>query len=211
MDATFVRDRLGIAGELIHRISWAGVRFSAAVRPDWSEVNRRAAHGLGAVTSYTLLDAVTTLPIGLEVPWDEIDPVMAGFLDCAPPGVASCSSTGITRELRVPLRSIEIVKLSDSWRAAGRVGVLARDAATTLVVRHRPRDLSTAVSVASRCGLGLVHVDGDHVEELAEPTAMASPSLRRTRLLEVVYGALLRQTAGTPANRSQALSCLDGA
>lgn len=200
-----------MTGEFVHHVSWAGVRFSAVVRPDWFEVDRRSVHQLGAVTSYTLLDAVVTLPVGLEVPWDEVDPVVAGFLDCAPPGLASCSSTGITRELRAPLRLIEIVKLSDSWRAAGRVGVLARDAATTLVVRHRPRDLSRAVSVANRCGLGLVHFDGDQVEELAEPTAIPSPSLRRARLLEIVYGALLRQTAGTPAKRSQALSCLDGA
>ena len=196
--------------EVVRSITWAGTRFDAVVVPQWDEVDRRATVALGAVTDYLTLSALSTFPAGVEVSWRALDPIVAGFLTGAPGGLVSMSVEGVTSLLGTPFHQVAVVKVARNWRAMGTVGVLAADVPTTLVLRHRPHQLEEAVANAERRGIGLRYLrDGESVA-LVSPTKRARPGLRRTRLLEVIFGAWLGQAAGTPANRNHALSCLDG-
>jgi hypothetical protein len=58
----------GIEGLPVCSVSWAGTRFHAIVLPDQEEINRREDVGLGAVTDYSTLNSVATLPFDAEVP-----------------------------------------------------------------------------------------------------------------------------------------------
>ena len=196
--------------EVVRSISWAGTRFDAVVVPHWDEVDRRASAGLGAVTDYLTLRALSTLPVGVEIPWPAMDPIVAGFLAGDECGLVSRSTRGITSQLATPLSQVVVVKVARHWRAISSVGVFASDVPATVILKHLPRQLEEIVTYSERRGTGLGYLRGSEIVTLVSPTGLPRPGLRRTRLFEVIYRNWLDQAAGTPANRNQALSCFDG-
>src|SRR5688572_11322680 len=59
--------------QLVRRIAWAGVRFDALITPNRPEIDRRCSVGLGALTMFSLHEALSTLPIGSSVPLVALD------------------------------------------------------------------------------------------------------------------------------------------
>ncbi len=199
-----------IEGLLVFSVSWAGTRFHAIVVVDDEEIQRREEAGLGAVTDYLTLKSVSTLPVGAEVPWARVDPVVAAFLDCVPAGIVSVSTSGVRSLLRPPLHLVALVKVASDWRCIGSIAPLAQDAPTVLLVRHRPRELDRAINCAQSSGVGLGYLSGRDLVNVLGPTSTPILGVRRTRLVEVVFQRWRNQTAGMPANLSQAFSCFDG-
>jgi hypothetical protein len=200
----------GIEGLLVLSVSWAGTRFHAVVVLGDEEIQRRDRFGLGAVTDYSTLKSVSTLPVGAEVPWEMVDPVVAAFLDCAPPGIVSIGASGVRSVLRPPLHLVALVKVTSNWRSISSVAPLARDAPTVLLLRNRPRELDRVINCAQKSGVGLSYLSGSSLFELLGPSSTPRLGVRRTRLLEVVFQRWRNQTAGMPASLSQAFNCFDG-
>lgn len=200
----------GFAGTILPSVDWAGTRFNAVIDPDWDEIERRDKAGLGALTDVPLLRAISTLPHGYDIAWEEIDPVMRAVLDCAPQGVLRSTPTGVMTEIQPPLRLVGIFCVSPHWRAIDRLGVMASTAACGVVVRHQPRGLEEATQRARKFGLGLAVVKNDQHQLLVTPASRPRPSLIRTMFLEVLY-RLWRQRTFAPKTFDQASSCLGGA
>jgi hypothetical protein len=210
--ASLSRCRLpfGIEGLPVFSISWAGTRFHAVVLLNREEIDRREAVGLGAVTDYSTLNSLATLPVDAEVPWASVDPVVAAFLDCLPAGVVSANASGVRSLLRPPLQLIALVKEASDWRSIGSIAPLGQDAPTVLLLRHRPRELHRAIDLAQSSGVGLGYLSGSAVFGVLEPRSTPRLSVRRMRLVEVVFQRWRNQTAGMPASLSQAFSCFEG-
>jgi hypothetical protein len=210
--ASLTRCRLpfGIEGWPVFSVSWAGTRFHAVVHLNQEEIDRREAVGLGAVTDYSTLSSVATLPVDAEVPWASVDPVVAAFLDCLPAGVVSVNASAVRSLLRPPLQLIALVKEASDWRSIGSIAPLAQDAPTVLLLRHRPRDLRQTMDLAQNSGVGLSYLSDSAVFGVLEPSSTPKLSVRRMRLVEVVFQRWRNQTAAIPASLSQAFSCFDG-
>jgi hypothetical protein len=201
----------GFTGIVMRSVSWAGTRFRAVIRPEWGEIDRRARYGLGAITDYRLLCALSTLPHDVEVPWQTIDPVIAAILDCAPAGVVDASAQGVRLLLRPAVELTGVYTVSKDRHALDRVGMLANEAPAGLVLRQRPPGLDKALARAVRFGLGLGLLNGGQLHVLAWPIRRPRPSLNRSRLLEAIYARWCQSTGtGTPATSHQAISCFDG-
>lgn len=190
----------GFAGEVVEHVRWAGTNFNAVVHVNLDEVRRRQAVGLGHILDFQLLEATSTLPYQQPVNWDDIDPVVAAVLDCAPEGVVDVTTDTATLVMRTPLELTGVYTVSSHEDALRRVGLLARVAPTGVVLRQHPRErLPQAVDVASRFGLGLSVLEDGVLRPMTAPTSTPQPGIGRTRVLEAVYGRWLRQT-GIPAN-----------
>lgn len=200
----------GFAGTMLPSVDWAGTRFNAVIDPDWNEVERRDEAGLGAVTDVELLRAISTLPHGFEIAWEEIDPVTRALLDCAPQGILRSTSSGVMTEIHPPLRLVGIFCVSRHWRAMDRVGVMASTAACGVVLRHYPRGLEEATHRARKFGLGLAVLKDNQHQLLVGPASRARPGLIRTMFVEALY-RLWRQRTLAPMTSAQASSCLGGA
>lgn len=179
-------------GLVVPRVSWAGARFNALVELHGREIARRHVAGLGAVTTFSTLRVLCSLPHGVQVPWQALDPVVAAYLGGLDGGVVSLTSNGVTRMLRPPLRILTLFTVVSNWHALSRIGILSSDAPVTVVLRHRPRDQHVASAFAERRGIGLSYLSGNTIKQLRAPHPKVVPSLRRTRLEEVVFGQWLR-------------------
>src|SRR6266498_1121181 len=169
-----------IEGVLVSSVSWAGAQFHAVVALDEEEIQRRKELGLGAVTDYLTLKSTSTLPLGAEVPWALVDPIVAAFLDCVPAGVVSLSASGVWCLLRPPLYLIALLKVTSNWRSIGSIAPLAQDAPTVLLMRHRPRELDRAINCAQRIGVGLSYLSGSDFFDVLEPSSTPILGIRRT-------------------------------
>lgn len=178
---------------VVRCLSWAGVRFDAVVEPLIHEVRRREASGLGAVTDMTTLDALSTLPIGMEVAWQGLDPVVAAYLGGLADGIVARSRTGVTRVLEPPLELVCLVQRAAHWRAIGRIGLFAGCAPTALIVNRVPREVEQAIDCANRAGVGLYVASHGSLTRLVTPTSRIQLTTRRTRLVEVIYRKWRRQ------------------
>jgi hypothetical protein len=196
---------------VVPRVTWAGTTFHAVVELDRRENSRRAAVGLGAVTAFATLDALSTLPLGMEVPWGALDPLIAGYLAGLEEGHVSIGRIGVTRDLRPPLELVGLTQSASRPRDVGRVGIFAHDAPTMVVLRYRPRDVEDFTALAGRLGLGVSLVTGSSVEVLAHPSAPVMPSIRRTRLVEVIYAQWKRQQqrCSSRGDTNEAQPCLE--
>ncbi|HEV8653803.1 MAG TPA: hypothetical protein VG276_31500 [Actinomycetes bacterium] len=199
-----------IEGLLVRSVFWAGTRFHAVVVLDDEEIQRREEIGLEAVTDYLTLKSISTLPVGAEVPWASVDPVVSVFLDCVPAGIISVSTSGVRSLLRSPLHLVALVKVASDWRSMGSVAPLAQDAPTVLLIRHRPRELDRAVECARRSGVGLSYLSGSDLFEVLPPSSTPMLGVRRTRLVEVIFQRWRDQAARMPTTLSQAFNCFDG-
>jgi hypothetical protein len=194
-------------GEPIHSFGWAGTRFDAVVVPNTQEIERRASVGLTPIVDVPLLRACGSLPAGIEVRWEDLDPIVAAVLDCAPDGVVDRSSRSVRRVLAAPLSLVGVYLVTRSWRALGRIGFMASAAPTGVICLRRPRDLEAARHTARRSGLGLGIRTAGRDCVLVAPRNRARPSVVRDLLVERLFAAWLQ--TDTPRARVQAVSCGD--
>lgn len=211
-DASCIVEHMFGSATIVRSVSWAGTSFDAIVEANRTECARRDRFGIGAITDLTLLRALSTLPVGVSVPWVDVDPVAAAYLDCAPDAVVKRSGQNVTRVAEGPLNIVALVKVVPSWRDGGRVAVLGKWAPVIAISRSRPASVSAARSAYQRAGIGLVYRDRSQrtgVRQLVIPTTPTDLSVARDRLVEVIYQRLRRQVTTTPATRSHAFSCFD--
>lgn len=200
-----IRLPFAFEGQLATGVRWAGTRFDAVVRPDWEEIERRREASLGAVLDFQLLQALSLLSGQTPLPWDQVDPIVAAVLDCAPPGTIEATSDQVQLLLRPPVELVGVFTISDHWHAMKQVGVLARTAPTGIVVRGYPDRLDEGIALANRFGLGLALLEDHEPIPVVAPTTTAYHTMGRRRIVEVVFKRWLSQT-GMPANSHQASS-----
>lgn len=205
-ESTTRRLPFDFTGCLVERVRWGGTQFDAVVALNTTELERRAAFELGPVLDYQLLDALATLPLGRPMRWDQIDPIQAAVLDCAPAGVVEATSTQVTNWLSPPVGLIGLFVVADHWRALAKIGTFGRVAPSGVVVRHVPTAMGEAVGAARNAGLGLAVLDADEPRSVVGPRPRIVHTTGRRRILEVVFGQWRRHTTRMPANSHQEAS-----
>jgi hypothetical protein len=191
---------LGFEGDLVERVQFANKQVVAIARVDEAELARRAQAGLGPVLDYRLVEALASLPLGLPVSWEEIDPIVRAILDCAPPGVLRATPARVERLLRPAVQVTGILRCARDWRTGvNTVGILAGHARPGLVLPYRPRDTEPILARAGRFGIGVVSRDGQGWQLLLAARRARQTDLgpRHWRFLETVY-ATWRRAQGRP-------------
>lgn len=192
----------GFAGELVPDIRWAGSHCTAVVRLDQDEIARRQAAGFGALDPYRhyqLAEVLFELPLGMPVPWADLDPVRTVELDGAPPGVVRRTPEAVERLWRPALTVTGVLTLASSaTQGLQHVGILAADAPRGLASRRRPR--AATRTRAAQLGVGVAAADSQGAWEvlLAPGRHLVAPSPRHWRFLESVYATWRRRPAGQP-------------
>jgi hypothetical protein len=198
---------LGFDGVLVEHVQFAGLRFDAVVRPDRTEVTRRASVRLGPVLDRDVLEALFTLPFMGNIPIRELDPIVAAFLTAAPPGIVDIQGSRIERLWRPAVSVAGVVVSHTSWqRGLEAASLFAPDAPRALHLRVRPRALLRARQDAEELGIGLVLGVGDEEPEIVVPpslTRRGAPSPRHWRFLETVFATW---KAGPDYRLAQAVS-----
>lgn len=187
--------------EEVGPLQWAGVVLTALVVLDHNVVNERIASGLGAVTSYSTVDVLSTLPRGLEVPWSELHPVHRERLAALDRRVLATSPTGATALLAPPCEPLVLQCRARDWRHVSVVAPLVQYAPVTLVLSRRPRDADVACEAARRYGVGLsVSRQVGECVSMAPAVRRVRLSAGRTRFLEVLFASWLRGQSVHPGS-----------
>jgi hypothetical protein len=193
----------GFAGDLVADVRWAGSCCTAAVLVDVEEVARRQTARLGALDPsrhFRLFEVLFELPLGVPVPWADLDPVRATELDAAPPGVVCRTPATVERLWRPAVTVTGVLTIASSTtQGLHRVGILAAHAPRGLATRRRPR--AAALERATRLGIGVaVLAGGGEWEVLVAPGRnRLAPSARRWRFLELVYAMWQQRRASQPS------------
>ncbi len=187
---------LRVDGEVVEGVRFGGTRFSAAIRLDRQEVGRRRDVGLAAVLEPRLLEAMSSLPLGIEVPLPGIDPLLVAVLDSAPAGVIEIGDDYLRRLLK-PVVDVELVIVESkmgSFPLAAAAG-FAADAPRSIVMPEPPSDL-WLLREAEAYGVGVV-VDTASPNVLVVPSfeRRGKPSPRHWWFLETVYDRWIANTA----------------
>jgi hypothetical protein len=96
----------------------------ALVRPNWVELERRADIGMGAARDLVLLDALLSLPAGVNVPVADLARDAVRVLRRAPEGVVAFDGSGhVERVMRLLCRplvfeGVEVEFVGQGWRRA---------------------------------------------------------------------------------------------
>lgn len=142
----------------------------ALVEVDEQEHDRRAAHGLGGVTSLGLLDRLLGLPLGEWVRWDDLSVDDVKRLQMAPVGVVEQSPRGVRRTLVPPATVPLVVVRSSSWRRGLRtVSAFEPFAQRVLLLTSPRRDLHRVTWEADLLGVGVWVQSEKGVEEVLAP------------------------------------------
>lgn len=186
----------GMLGEIVRSVRFAGETVDAIVRADRAEHSRRARDSTPPVLDRDLLAALSSLPFGLPVRWDDIDPWERAVLSAAPTGLVRETPSGVMRLYRPVLR-VEgvLITTAKRWQAAVTSAAwFWCDARRAVVLTGQQRDMSKAVARAERHGVGLGVLGGNEVNVLVPP-ADVSPVLgpRHWRFLEACYAAWIAQ------------------
>jgi hypothetical protein len=146
---------LDFQGELVCGVTRLGHTADIVVQVDYNELDRRRRHELGAVLSRDTLTVISLLPLGEEIPWVGIDPVIAGFLDLLPSGLVERTEVGVTRVYRPPLSVRGVLRVEDgSWSAAlDAVSYFGRAARRGVVTKSVSGE---KLRHARRLGIGIV-------------------------------------------------------
>ncbi|GAB3817338.1 hypothetical protein GCM10027605_67880 [Micromonospora zhanjiangensis] len=139
-------------------------------RLDQQEVDRRAAHQLGAISSPDVLDLLLDLPLRMPVPINSLTRWERSALRCAPRGTVSTIDGAVTREAMPPV-SVDLAFVpARTWRGGLEIaGRFAPFCARVMVLHRRPRELDEVRLQARFYGIGVVVVDQAGTEVLVEP------------------------------------------
>lgn len=183
-------------GDLVRRVRFAGETFDAVVNIDDEELSRRGVEHLAAVLDRDLLAALASLPHGLPVRWNDLDPWDRTVLSAAPTGLVDDSGGHAVRLWRPALR-VEgvIVATRRDWKSAvTAAGWFWCDARRGAVVTGEPPSLSKAIAMAQRHNVGLAVAEAGGITVLT-PAAKAAPvpGPRHWRFLETCYASWSEQ------------------
>lgn len=178
----------------------AGVVADAVVVVDPREHERRAANGLGAVTSLEVLDALMCLPLGVAVTARDLGQRARSSLVAAPRGMVEWApDLSWVRRLGVPAAEVALVVVSASRWAAGlrRAAAFGPFAPRVVVLDRLPREWPAPALDAVAAGVGVwVRDEGDTVEMVAP--AAYRPRVAKAakwRFAERAYETWIRSTA----------------
>jgi len=196
---------LGFEGIIVPDVSIAGERIAAVVRLDTQEIARRQQVGFRRpLTDRWALQAVGSLPIGLPVAWDSIDPVLAAMLDALPAGVVESDSKVVIRRFRPAVQLVGALVVGGDPEASLRsVSWMAPDAPRGIGVDRSLCDPRFVDRVES-LGVGLVTTDGSDLQRLLRPSRryLVPSGPRRWRNAEVIYEAWLTLPRTRPIPQS---------
>lgn len=174
----------------------AGATGDTVVACDYAEQARRRAAGLGAVTSWPLLDALMNLPAGAPVRVADLSGDTWARVSAAPEGVAEVDGGWVTRLLSPPLTVVGAVVCGPGWRRPlQRAGMFTPFAQRLLVLGKAPP--SRVAWEAEVAGTGVWVAGNGELTELFPP----EPFIRRYwkpagwRFAESAYAASLTASA----------------
>jgi hypothetical protein len=168
-----------------------GIRAVLLVRLDMNECDRRAAAGLGALTSPDVLRFLLRLPLGEPVPYSALTAADCSALRAVPQGVVSFDGSHVIRHMVPPLEVALALVPVGSWRSGlERAGRFAPFCPRAMVLRLPPRDLDDLHMEAGFYGIGVIVASSDaRPEVLVEPARFHRHRLTVAgwRFLEEVY------------------------
>jgi hypothetical protein len=177
-------------------VRWAGVQFSALLTIEPVAAQHRVSTGIGAVSSYATIDTLSALPRGVEVPWEDMTRDQREAVEELDARVVTVTDTGATATLTTPCQPSMLWSYSRSWRKVEAVASLAQYAPVTVVLSRHPRDPRPAIAAARRTGVGIVLSRRSEEWVPVVPAELrVRLSVGRTRFLEVLFGAWLRQNS----------------
>lgn len=183
----------GFEGTLLPSVRLYSRRVDVVIRLDHSEIDRRRDAGIEALPDRDLMEALTSLPHGIEVPWDSLDPVVHPVLDQAPEVVLRKNPTHVERLYRPPLWVVGVLKRTRSWmRGLEAISLFAPHGPRGLVVMG-DGSLNEMLSDAQRIGVGIAYkARGAETKLLTRPSARHIRSGAAQWLFsEAVYGQWL--------------------
>lgn len=185
-------------------VRWAGYSFNAELTIDIAALGARQRSGLGAITSWPVIDALSSLPHGMEVPWTSMDPGLRSRIETLDTRLVARSPSGATATVTWPCEATRLIATGRSWQRVEAVAPLTQYAPVHVVVSRHPRDTAPAVEAAKRTGVGLTvsRTSGEWLE-LAAPRRRTRLSSSRTRFIEVLFAAWLRLHASIDADTSE--------
>jgi hypothetical protein len=162
-----------------------------AYLPDLTEISRRQAVGLGAITQMDLLDALMGLPAGLPVAVDDLSVRERRLLRGAPEGVVDIVGGRCTRRAVAPVSAQFVVVASRTWKEGLRsAGQFAPFCSRAMLLRSIPDDLENARMQASFFGIGICVFTGRGLQMLVDPQSYVRQrhSCGRWWFSEELYG-----------------------
>jgi hypothetical protein len=178
-----------------------GVRVTAYTVINLAEHRRRAAAGMGAVTSPALLDRLLDLPAAVAV----TDPVLWAEMADQPRGILERGQDGasVTRRLESPLTIADVVVRAASGRELRAVQDASLFAGFTRrwVAAARGRVPDAAMLEAKLCGVGVVD-PGHRVLLAAEKPVALTRDGWSWLLEEKAYGYWLSRQPGVRGTAS---------
>ena len=197
---------LGRAGHPVFGVSYAGASVHVLVRIDHDEAERRARHRLGAFSDELALEALASLPLGVSVPVESIDPLRRIVIDGCPKGVVQVEDGHYVRRWRP---ACEVQATFVFATVGGWLGPLERLSVTVgladryLIMPAAPR--RATLERAGRVGVGVVQFDGCVGTRVLLPPVPRPRRLgvRRWRFLEEAYGRWLAVRAARPSPSAQ--------
>lgn len=178
-------------------LPWPGMSAQATVTCTATEMAKRARLDYRRLVSYDLQEALSTLPVGMQVPRTAFRARELACIDGAPVGVVDSAGGMLTRLLARPLRIAGILARGTDWRRTMRGLLLFRTVApVTIVLEKRPRDLAGVLHASHKTGIG-VRLDGpDGGSQLVPPQPLGRLDAMSAYVEEMLASSLLDRNAG---------------
>lgn len=131
------------------------------VEPVLDEIERRAAIGLGAISSAAVLGALRQLPVDLPIPVTTVTPSVVKTLRLAPEGCYDVDGTSIIRRAVPAVRVVSAGVCTSTWGEGLRqASQFASYCSRYAVVSARAFDRDAAMIEARYYGIGLATMTG---------------------------------------------------
>lgn len=147
-----------------------GAAAGVAYRPDPTEIARRAAVGLGAITQRDILDVLMGLPAGLPVTADSLPTRDQRILRRAPHSTIERDGDRLVRQAVPPVSARFAVVAARTWRdGLAKAGRFAPFCARAILLPTPPADVDDARMQASYYGIGLCVFTAGTLRMLIDP------------------------------------------
>jgi hypothetical protein len=191
-------------------VSWLHLgasRLIAAVQPDEAELRRRGQHGLRAVKNRRLLATLVTLPSGVAVPWNLIQPRDRVVLEGQSESIVERLGEDVTVVLRPALKLLSVGAVASSWRRGLRLtSPFASYCARYVVLSasSKRRDTAWAETEARFYGIGLAELGRGGLRWRVAPAPFTAT--RFTAASWLMAERVLDGLGGRPAPRANGVA-----
>jgi hypothetical protein len=171
-------------------MSIMGTKALLCYQFDDDEHERRRRAGAGAICSADVLELLLGLPIGMPVPVASLSRREGAALKLVPRGAVSERHGQVTRHAVAPVTVELAVVAAHTWRDGLEVaGRFTPFCARAVVLSRRPADLADLQMQAGFYGVGVIVIDDQSTEVLAEPAPFQRLRFKAAgwRFLEQVY------------------------